>query len=58
MDELKENDYNLNIPLYVDTFEEEAPIDLDVVKADIARIESELETTRAALNIALEELSL
>jgi type I restriction enzyme M protein len=25
-DELKENDFNLNIPRYVDTFEEEAKI--------------------------------
>ena len=28
IDEIKENDYNLNIPRYVDTFEEEPPIDL------------------------------
>jgi len=26
--DLKENDYNLNIPRYVDTFEEEDPVDL------------------------------
>ena len=52
-DELKENDYNLNIPLYVDTFEEEAPVDLDAVKRDIARIESELASTRAKLAEAL-----
>lgn len=31
--EIEENDYNLNIPRYVDTFEEEAPIDLDQVTA-------------------------
>ena len=31
LDEIKENDYNLNIPRYVDTFEEEEPIDLDQV---------------------------
>jgi type I restriction enzyme M protein len=55
-EELKENEYNLNIPLYVDTFEEEAPIDLDAVKAEIARIESELATTRAKLATALNDL--
>lgn len=27
-DEIKENDFNLNIPRYVDTFEEEAPVDM------------------------------
>jgi len=56
-EELKENDYNLNIPLYVDTFEQEAPVDLDAVKREIARIEKELATTRAALDKALQELS-
>ena len=35
MDEIKENDYNLNIPRYVDTFEEEEAIDLDVVSDEI-----------------------
>ena len=29
IEEIKENDFNLNIPRYVDTFEEEAEIDLD-----------------------------
>lgn len=55
-DELKENDYNLNIPLYVDTFEEEAPIDLDAVKAEIAKIEADVAATRARLAAALQEL--
>ena len=31
IEEIKENEYNLNIPRYVDTFEEEEPIDLNVV---------------------------
>ena len=35
MDEIKENDYNLNIPRYVDTFEEEEPVDIQAVKAEI-----------------------
>lgn len=56
-DEVKENDFNLNIPLYVDTFEDEAPVDLDAVKKDIARIERELTTARAALENALREIS-
>lgn len=41
LSEIKENDYNLNIPRYVDTFEEEEEIDLDAVVADIHRINSE-----------------
>jgi len=31
LEEIAENDYNLNIPRYVDTFEEEEPIDLNQV---------------------------
>jgi type I restriction enzyme M protein len=56
LDEIKENDYNLNIPLYVDTFEDEAPVDLGAVKAEIARIEEQLATTRRALDKALQEI--
>jgi type I restriction enzyme M protein len=41
LDEIKENDYNLNIPRYVDTFEEEEEIDLDAVVAEIRQLESE-----------------
>jgi type I restriction enzyme M protein len=55
-DELKENDYNLNIPLYVDTFEEESPIDLEEVKAAITKLEAKLAATRADLAKALQEL--
>ncbi|MEX3897349.1 type I restriction-modification system subunit M [Paraburkholderia sp. BR10954] len=57
-EEIAGNDYNLNIPLYVDTYEEEAPVDLVAVKAEISRIESELATTRAQLAAALRELNL
>lgn len=54
--EIADNDFNLNIPRYVDTFEEEAEIDLNAVKADITRLESELATVRAKMQGYLEEL--
>lgn len=38
--EVAENDYNLNIPRYVDTFEEEEPIDLAAVAADLKAIDA------------------
>jgi len=38
---VRENDYNLNIPRYVDTFEEEEPIDIQAVMADIKKLEAE-----------------
>lgn len=41
LNEIRENDYNLNIPRYVDTFEEEQDIDLDAVVADIRKIDTE-----------------
>ena len=58
IEQLKENDYNLNIPLYVDTFEEEEAIDLDAVQAEIERLEGELVKTRVELKAALKELGL
>ena len=42
LSEVKENDYNLNIPRYVDTFEEEEPIDLDNVVKEIKKIDKEM----------------
>ena len=49
MSEIIENGYNLNIPRYVDTFEEEEPVDLDAVKAQIKTLDSE---TKAAIDRA------
>ena len=42
LEEIKENDYNLNIPRYVDTYEEEAEIDLAEVQQKIAQLQNEL----------------
>lgn len=38
MAEIEENDWNLNIPRYVDTFEEEAPVDLEAVLSELKTI--------------------
>jgi type I restriction enzyme M protein len=40
-DEIKENDFNLNIPRYVDTFEEEAPVDMVTIGSTIQDIRKE-----------------
>lgn len=42
LNEIKENDYNLNIPRYVDTFEEEEQIDLAAVTAEIKQIDKDM----------------
>lgn len=57
-DEIKENDFNLNIPRYVDTFEEEELIDIDEVKQNIADIEAELAEVQSQMKKYLEELGL
>ena len=58
IDEIKGNDFNLNIPRYVDTFEEEELIDIDEVKQNIANIEAELKEVQAQMKKYLEELGL
>ena len=40
LQEIADNDYNLNIPRYVDTFEEEEPIDIKAVMAEIKKLEA------------------
>jgi len=41
LDEIKENEFNLNIPRYVDTFEEEEPIDIKEVAQDLKKFDKE-----------------
>ena len=58
LDEIRENDYNLNIPRYVDTFEEEELVDLKAVQAEIKEIDAELAKVEEELNGYLKELGL
>lgn len=58
LQEIKDNDFNLNIPRYVDTFEEEEPIDLAKVKQEIKSLEGELAKVRKEMEQYLEELGL
>ena len=44
LDEVRENDYNLNIPRYVDTFEEEEPVDISAVASELKELETEMQT--------------
>lgn len=57
-DEIKENDFNLNIPRYVDTFEEEPEIDIAATQKRIAELEQELAKTQAQMQEYLKELGL
>ncbi len=55
-DEIKENDFNLNIPRYVDTFEEEAEIDLMAVRKERLKLKSELKDLEVEMEGYLKEL--
>lgn len=54
--EIKENDFNLNIPRYVDTFEEEEEIDIKAVQKDIDKLEKELAKVRGEMSKLLKEV--
>ena len=56
LDEIKENDYNLNIPRFVDTFEEEQEIDLTAVLAERKALKIELVKIEAEMDGYLKEL--
>lgn len=58
LDEIKQNDYNLNIPRYVDTFEEEELVDIEQVQNNIRQIKAELVTVEAQMEAYLKELGL
>ena len=54
--EIAENDYNLNIPRYVDTFEEEEEIDIKAVQKEISSLENELKEVRAKMATMLRKV--
>ena len=58
IEELKENDFNLNIPRYVDTFEEEEEIDINAVMADIKKLESKRAELDKQIEVYLKELGI
>ena len=56
LEEIKENDYNLNIPRYVDTFEEEEEIDLMAVRAEREQLKTQLTELETEMAQYLEAL--
>ncbi len=58
LEEIRENDFNLNIPRYVDTFEEEEEIDIKALQEEIEELEEELEEIKLEMAKRLKELSL
>ncbi len=58
LDEIAENDYNLNIPRYVDTFEEEEPVDIKAVSDELKTIEKELSDVNKTIEQFCDELKI
>ncbi|MCC6972498.1 MAG: type I restriction-modification system subunit M [Anaerolineae bacterium] len=56
--QIVENDYNLNIPRYVDTFEQEEAIDLKAVQAEITTLKGQLSEVETRMAAYLKELGL
>ena len=56
IEEIEENEYNLNIPRYVDTFEEEEEIDIEEVLKQIAQDNAEIEALEKEINAQLKLL--
>jgi type I restriction enzyme M protein len=54
--EIAENDFNLNIPRYVDTFEEEEAIDLMAVRKEREQLKVELAKLEEQMAVYLKEL--
>lgn len=57
-DEIKENDFNLNIPRYIYTFEEEEKVDMNSLKDEIRNIENEIVEVKDSMNKYLDELGI
>ena len=56
LEEIAGNDWNLNIPRYVDTFEEEAEIDLMAVRTQRLKLKEELAALEVKMDGYLKEL--
>ncbi len=58
LSEVVEKDYNLNIPRYVDTFEDEEPIDIDSVATEIQKVDEALEANETLIASFCKELNI
>ena len=58
LQEIKDNDYNLNIPRYVDTFEKEEEIDIKAVMKEIKELEAKRAELDAQIDVYLKELGI
>ncbi len=55
---VRENDYNLNIPRYVDTFEDEEPVDLAAVAGELQKLDKAMQATDGVIGEYCRELGI
>lgn len=58
LEEIRQNDYNLNIPRYVDTFEAEAPIDINACTAKLKELDKQITETDTIVADFFQQLGL
>jgi len=58
LDFIAENEYNLNIPRYVNTFEEQGSVDIASVAKQLRSLEKEMKNTDAELTVFCKELKI
>ena len=58
LDEIRENEYNLNIPRYVNTFEEEESIDITAIAGELKALETDMKITDATIAVFCDELKI
>lgn len=58
LSEIAENDYNLNIPRYVDTFEEEEAVNLKAVAKELKKLDADMKGTDATIEKFCKELGI
>ena len=56
LSEIQENDFNLNVPRYVDTFEEEAPVDVEALVKDMNEVNQQIAELNAQILADMKEL--
>lgn len=58
LQQIRENDYNLNIPRYVDTFEEEEPVDLQAVSLELKELDKQMKENDAVIDDYCKQLGI
>ena len=56
VEEIKDNDFNLNIPRYVDTFEEEKEVDIKAVQSEIDTLKQQIDDVETEMANYLKDL--